>query len=111
MAELCGPCSFLRGRRTGTRIELPFGSFEAGFAPSAMGEVGLVLRPETLVVSPGTDARVVGAHFEAGAWRVELERDGQRFHGRAPQPLAPGTGAALTLQGELWCVPWPRGTS
>ena len=108
VAELTGACSFLHGRRSGAAVELPLGTFAAGFAPSAMGEVGVVLRPGRLVASPGEDARVVSAHFDAGAWRVELELAGQRCHARATEALAPGSSAALALQGELWCVPWPR---
>jgi ABC-type sulfate/molybdate transport systems ATPase subunit len=108
VAELGGPCSFLHGRRNGARVELPFGAFEAEFAPSAMGEVGLVLRPETLLVSAGTDACVCAARFAAGGWLLELERDGQRFEVRSTRPHAAGESVGLAPQGELWCVPWPR---
>ena len=108
VAELTGPCAFLRGRRRDGLVELPLGERPAGFAPGAMGEVGVLLRPGMLRAAPGPGARVVASRFEAGAWCLEVELAGQHCPAQAEQPLAPGTEVALALQGELWAVPWPR---
>ena len=108
VAELSGPCSFLRGRRRDGVVELPLGERPAEFAPGAMGEVGVVLRPGMLRASPGRGAEVVSARFDAGAWRLEVELAGQRCQAEAEAPLAAGTPVTLALQGELWAVPWPR---